>query len=316
MEGLTRLADLMSAQDRRGEQQIAIGLIDPDPTQPRQRWSEAGLESLVDSIRAQGVVQPVVLRAHPDRAGRYILVAGERRWRASLLAGVERIPAVIRALTESQTLALQLVENLDREDLDILDEAQAVARLAAMPLKGREVAQLLGKTEGWVSIRRKIAAGVEVLRPFVEDDRTRDPETLTLLLELDRQDRARCEAFLDPQKSLNRRAVRDAIAAVRVTPGPAATESSRPVSKDPGTSEDALEGDLTARPAAPDETMPEAPPAPAAAMRDSLRVDLEAFFGCPVRITPGMPCQVTLQLADEDALAALVDRLRAGAAVH
>lgn len=98
-----------------------------NPDQPRSRIDEASLHDLSASITAQGVVQPVVVR--PREEGGYWLVAGERRLRATKLAGINRIPAVIRELTSGDAVAVALVENIQREDLSAIDEARSVRRL-------------------------------------------------------------------------------------------------------------------------------------------------------------------------------------------
>ena len=105
-----------------GLEQVSLDQIDPSPFQPRRAVPEESLKELADSIRASGVVQPVLLR---PAGGRYQLVAGERRWRAARLAGLETIPAVVRELADHEALELALTENLLREDLNPLEVAKA-----------------------------------------------------------------------------------------------------------------------------------------------------------------------------------------------
>jgi ParB family chromosome partitioning protein len=100
---------------------VAIDAIVPNPRQPRLPFDDAGLKELAASIRANGIIQPVLLRS--AQAGRYELVAGERRWRAAKLAGLDSIPAVVRELSDAQSLELALVENLQREELGPLERA-------------------------------------------------------------------------------------------------------------------------------------------------------------------------------------------------
>ena len=95
--------------------------------QPRQDLREDSLRELAESIRAQGIVQPVVVRPSDD--GRYELIAGERRWRAAQLAGLSEVPAVIRAASDRAAIAMALIENIQREDLNPLEEALALQRL-------------------------------------------------------------------------------------------------------------------------------------------------------------------------------------------
>jgi len=104
---------------------IDISLIDPNPFQPRIDWDDTELESLSLSIREQGILQPLVLRAAGDR---YQLIAGERRLRASRLAGLEQVPAFIREADDRQMMALALVENIQRQDLNPMEKAEAFTR--------------------------------------------------------------------------------------------------------------------------------------------------------------------------------------------
>jgi ParB family chromosome partitioning protein len=194
---MTRLADLMAAQASRSGLDIDVAKIAPDPEQPRQRWDQAGLQGLADSIAARGVVQPLVVRSDPQTTGHFIIVAGERRWRAARLAGLAKVPAILKDVTADERLAMQLVENLDREDLHILDEARCIQRLGEdHNLSGRAIARLLGKPESWVSQRRKLAQHAEVLVAYVDDTGTRDVETLTQLADLSQLDRGRFDALV------------------------------------------------------------------------------------------------------------------------
>jgi ParB family transcriptional regulator, chromosome partitioning protein len=109
-----------------GLQQIPVGLVDANPFQPRRLLAEDRLRELADSIRSSGVVQPLLVRKDGDR---YQLVAGERRWRAACLAGLESVPAVIRDLTDQEALELALTENILREDLAPMEVAKAYQAL-------------------------------------------------------------------------------------------------------------------------------------------------------------------------------------------
>ena len=109
-----------------GSTEIAISRIQPNPRQPRQRMDEAELEALAASIKEHGVLQPILVTETLDG---YQLVAGERRFRASKLAGLERIPAIVRQLADREQLELALVENLQREDLGPMEEAHAFRSL-------------------------------------------------------------------------------------------------------------------------------------------------------------------------------------------
>lgn len=123
--------------------EIDIDLIEPNPDQPRTRFTEANLEELAQSIRANGVVQPIVLR---QVGGRYQIVAGERRWRASQRAGLRRIPAVVKEVSDDKLLELALVENIQRQELNPIDEAKAYRKLIdTLGLTQEMVAERVGK---------------------------------------------------------------------------------------------------------------------------------------------------------------------------
>jgi len=123
--------------------EIDIDLIEPNPEQPRTRFADASLKELAQSIRANGVVQPIVLR---QIGRRYQIVAGERRWRASQRAGLRKIPAVIREVSDEKLLELALVENIQRQELNPIEEAKAYRKLIdKIGLTQEEVAERVGK---------------------------------------------------------------------------------------------------------------------------------------------------------------------------
>jgi ParB family chromosome partitioning protein len=130
--------------------ELPVELIAPNPQQPRRRFDEASLEALAESIRDTGVLQPVLVRPRPG--GRYELVAGERRWRAAKLAGLETLPALVRAREDSASLELALVENMVREDLNPIEEARACAGLVEeLGLTREEVGRRIGRSRVAVS---------------------------------------------------------------------------------------------------------------------------------------------------------------------
>jgi len=106
---------------------LAIDALQPGRFQPRARIGQEGLAELAESIKAQGVMQPILVR--PFGAGRYEIVAGERRWRAARMAGLATVPALVREVPDRHALAIALIENLQREDLNPLDEATGMKRL-------------------------------------------------------------------------------------------------------------------------------------------------------------------------------------------
>jgi ParB family transcriptional regulator, chromosome partitioning protein len=127
-----------------GPAEIAINLIDANPYQTRRQIREESLTELTDSIRASGVVQPVVLR--PAAEGRFQLVAGERRWLASKRAGKTTIPAVVRQISNEQAMEITIIENLQREDLNPVEQARAFERLSReFGLTQEQIATRTGK---------------------------------------------------------------------------------------------------------------------------------------------------------------------------
>src|SRR4051794_21391907 len=106
--------------------ELDIDLIEPNPQQPRTRFADEKLQELAQSIRANGVVQPIVVRRHGNR---YQIVAGERRWRASQIAELRKIPAFIREVSDEKLLELALVENIQRQELNAIEEANAYRKL-------------------------------------------------------------------------------------------------------------------------------------------------------------------------------------------
>jgi ParB family chromosome partitioning protein len=129
--------------------EIDIDLIDPNPDQPRTRFTEENLNELAQSIRANGVVQPIVLRKRGDR---YQIVAGERRWRASQRAELRRIPAIVKEVSDEKLLELALIENIQRQDLNPIEEAKAYRKLIeTVGLTQEKVAEQVGKERSVVT---------------------------------------------------------------------------------------------------------------------------------------------------------------------
>ncbi|BDG61864.1 ParB/RepB/Spo0J family partition protein [Caldinitratiruptor microaerophilus] len=147
--GLGALIPEIGPVDREQVQELPLDRIRPNPRQPRKAFAPEALEELAASIREHGVVQPVLVR--PVDGG-YELVAGERRWRAARAAGLERIPAVVREITPAKAMEIALIENLQREDLNPLEEAEAYrVLLEEHGLSHEELARRLGKSRPQIS---------------------------------------------------------------------------------------------------------------------------------------------------------------------
>jgi ParB family chromosome partitioning protein len=142
---------------------LSVASIEPHPEQPRRHFDEDALEELARSIAARGVIQPVVVR--PMGGGRYQLVAGERRWRAAQRARLHEVPAIVRQLDDREVTALALIENLQREDLNPIEEARAYQRLSEQDgLTQQEIATFVDKSRSHVAnLMRLLVLPGEVL---------------------------------------------------------------------------------------------------------------------------------------------------------
>ena len=130
-------------------QLISLANIVPSPLQPRREFQREALEELVDSIRQRGIIQPLIVR---PVNGRFELIAGERRWRAAKEVGLAEAPAIVRQATDLEVLELSLIENLQRADLNPIEEAQAYARLAGeFGMRQEDIAQKVGKSRASVA---------------------------------------------------------------------------------------------------------------------------------------------------------------------
>jgi ParB family transcriptional regulator, chromosome partitioning protein len=192
--GLAAILAVSEEADERAElREVAVELIAPNPRQPRRRFDEAALQALADSIAEQGVLQPVLVR--PVAGGRYELVAGERRWRAARLAGLERVPAVVASRSDAESLEAALVENVAREDLNPVEEARAVAALVEeLGLTREEVGKRVGRGRVAVSnLLRLLDLPEEALR-LLEAGALTEGHGRALLLATDHDERRRLAA--------------------------------------------------------------------------------------------------------------------------
>jgi ParB family chromosome partitioning protein len=146
---------------------LPVSTIEPHPEQPRRHFDEAALDELAASIAARGVIQPVIVR--PLGPGRYQLVAGERRWRAAQKAQLHEIPALVRDLSEREVMALALIENLQREDLNPIEEARAYHRLAESEgMTQADIARMVDKSRSHVANFQRLLSLPEPVIALVE----------------------------------------------------------------------------------------------------------------------------------------------------
>jgi ParB family transcriptional regulator, chromosome partitioning protein len=167
--------------------QIDIDLIDPSPYQPRTRFRQEALEELARSIQTSGIVQPLVARRV---AARYQLIAGERRWRAAQRAGLSRVPVVLREVPEELALEMTLVENLQREDLNPIEQAHAFQRLVdEFGLTQEQVAERTGKDRATIANALRLLRLEDEVQNLLEENRISAGHARALLAILDPRER-------------------------------------------------------------------------------------------------------------------------------
>lgn len=149
--------------------EVDIDLIDPSSAQPRTHFDEGRLEELAQSIRSNGIVQPLLVR---KRGARYQLIAGERRWRAAQRAGLQRVPAVVREIPDNKLLELALIENIQRQELNAIEEAQAYKRLIeTLGLTQETVAQRVGRDRSFITNYLRLLRLPDDIQRLVEEEK-------------------------------------------------------------------------------------------------------------------------------------------------
>jgi len=154
----------------RGGKTVPIEYLRPNPGQPRKRFDEGAIDGLVESIRQQGILQPLLVRTHPDDANAYEIVAGERRWRAAQRAQLHEVPVIIKDLTDTETLEIALIENIHREDLTALEEAEGYQRLIEEFGHTQDaLAKSVGKSRSHVANMLRLLNLPEELKSMLDD---------------------------------------------------------------------------------------------------------------------------------------------------
>jgi ParB family transcriptional regulator, chromosome partitioning protein len=172
-----------------GPQQIDIDLIDPSPYQPRTRFREEALDELARSIKASGIIQPLVVR---PVAGRFQLIAGERRWRAAQRAGLTKVSAIVRQVSDELALEMTLVENIQREDLNAIETARAFDRLMEeFQLTQEAVAERTGKDRATVANAVRLLKLEPTIQEWIEEGKLSAGHGRALLAVADPQMRMR-----------------------------------------------------------------------------------------------------------------------------
>ncbi len=159
------IISLLAARTPTAVREIPLEKVQPNPTQPRMTWNQETLQELAASIREHGVLQPILVRPSGET---YEIIAGERRWRASKLAGKETIPAIVERFDDATALEIALIENLQREDLSPLDEAVIYKKMTdELGYSIRQLAGKLGKDKGYVENRLRLASAPDDVREMV-----------------------------------------------------------------------------------------------------------------------------------------------------
>jgi ParB family transcriptional regulator, chromosome partitioning protein len=177
--GLSALLSANQSAPPEESADLAIDLIDPSPVQPRSRFDERSLKELAASIRENGIVQPVLVRPNGTR---YELIAGERRWRAAQLAGLQRIPAIVREIPDNKLLELALIENIQREDLNAIEEARAYKNLIdKVGLTQESLAQRVGRDRSYITNHIRLLRLPDDLQMLVQEGKLSGGHARTLL---------------------------------------------------------------------------------------------------------------------------------------
>jgi ParB family chromosome partitioning protein len=220
-----------------GTHEIPIELIHRNPLQPRQHFAEAELAELETSIRASGVLQPILVRPSPTKPGEFEIVAGERRWRAAQKAGLGTIPALVRELGDDQAFEIAVVENVQREDLNAMEEARAYSSLMGrMGYTQDKAAGAVGKSRSHVANTLRLLQLPSIVQDHVAEGRLTAGHARAILASDDQE-------AIAAQIVARGLSVRDAEALVRAkAAGPKKASGPRRAPKDTDTA--ALEADL------------------------------------------------------------------------
>lgn len=164
--------DVAVAERPREPKPVPIEFVHPGRYQPRRRFDEEALSGLVDSIREKGILQPLLVRRDPDSPNEYEIIAGERRWRAAQLAGLHDVPVIVRELSDRDALEIALIENIQRQDLTPLEEAEGFRRLMdEFEHTQEELAKIVGKSRSHIANMIRLLALPDEIKDLVQQDR-------------------------------------------------------------------------------------------------------------------------------------------------
>ena len=206
----------------RAAKDVPIEQLHPNPKQPRSLFDDAAIKGLSDSIAQNGVLQPILVRRHPERASEFEIVAGERRWRAAQMAKLHQVPVVIRELDDGQALELALVENLQREDLSPIEEAEAYQRLIDQFEHSQEaLGRVVGKSRSHVANTLRLLGLPDPVKALIHEGKLSAGHARPLI----GLDEAAALAEQVVAKDLS---VRDTEALIRVRKGVQGVEGAKP----------------------------------------------------------------------------------------
>lgn len=163
-----------SAPDQTGNPRtLPVGQIYPNAKQPRKVFDKQALDDLTASIKEKGILQPILVRPHPDKSNAYEIVAGERRWRASQAAQLHEVPVIIRDIKDRDALEFALIENMQRDDLTPMEEAETFQRLASeFGHSQEEIGQALGKSRTYIANTLRLLQLPEAVKQLMRDHKT------------------------------------------------------------------------------------------------------------------------------------------------
>ena len=168
--GITAAANQVAPSDQREYRQIPVEWINVGPWQPRSKFDREQLDELADSIRQKGIVQPILLRPTPNQPGRFQLVAGERRWRAAQIAQLYEIPSVVRDLSDAECYEIALIENIQRQNLSVIDEAQGYANLLEINRYTQDqLSKIIGKSRSHIANLLRLLGLPESVQALLRD---------------------------------------------------------------------------------------------------------------------------------------------------
>ena len=270
-KGLDALFMDNSTEDAESAHMLSISDIEPNRDQPRKQFDDASLKELADSIAEHGVIQPLLVR--PIGGGIYQIVAGERRWRASRLAGLTEVPAVVRELSDSETMEIALVENLQREDLDPIEEAEGIAQLIeTYSLTQEAAAQKLGKSRPAVANALRLLHLPQPVREMIRQGKLTQGHARAML-SLDDPDAILSAAQEIAEKGLSVREAENLAKEPKSKPKKPAKTARRPV------------------------------------FIEEAQLALTEYFGRPVKLSGGTKGKIELEYYSEEDLAELTRKL-------